>query len=58
MLELLGIENAEDPVEGVVGGNPIFQAQETSQPYFLLARPFGHVLKSFDVCKDGADGNH
>lgn len=58
LLELLGIEDAEDPVEGVVGGDAVLKHQEASEPRLLLARPFGHVLKTFHVGKDGADGNH
>ena len=58
LLELLGVENAKDPIERVVGGDAVLKAQEASEPRLLLARPFGHVLKTFHVRKDGADGNH
>ena len=34
-LELLGVESGEDPIEGVVGGNPVGQVEKALQPRFL-----------------------
>ena len=58
LLEVLGVEDAEDPVEGVVGGDAVFQPQEAAQPRLLDLRPLGHVLEALHLGEDGADGNH
>jgi hypothetical protein len=58
LLEVPGIEDAKDPVEGVVGGDAVFQPQEAAQPWLLDLCPLGHVLEALDLGEDGADGNH
>src|SRR5262249_48107737 len=47
-LEGLRVEQAENPAEGVVAGNPVFEPQNAAQQQFLRTTELGHVRRA--VC--------
>jgi hypothetical protein len=57
ILELLGIEQAEHAIHGVVRGNAILQWQEAPQPGLFNLSPLDRLHKTLCAREDGAYGN-
>jgi len=57
-LERVGVDQHEDPAEGVVRGDAVRQGQELGQPGTLAAAVVGDVLEALGLAEHGADRDH
>ena len=55
--ELRGIEQGEDPPEGVVAGDAVGQFEQAAQPLALGFAELLHLRKAFRTAEQRADGN-
>lgn len=56
--ELLRIERAQDPQEGLLGRDAVLEHEEATQPRLLGARPEGDVLDRVAIREHGGDQDH
>jgi hypothetical protein len=56
--ELLRIELAEQPAEGVVAGEAIGQAEKTTQEGLFRFGEFRHVHRALAAAQNRTQGNH
>jgi len=56
--KLLGIEQGEDPTEGVMRRDPMWAGEEGAQPSFLGPPPLGNLEPGVGPGNGGGEGDH